>query len=117
MLPFLLLPLLPGQGEGVDYGDVGQSSAGGASSLWKVARNRGVLAGAFVTAYNYGVIGFLEVYSVYCSAIFLSMYTSIPLFSWRLRIPEPSEVWHPCLFVSRAFDFWLCSCVTFCVFS
>eukprot|EP00903_Cladosiphon_okamuranus_P007946 g7671.t1 len=48
-----------GKDEG-DYGEVGQSG-GGASSLWKVARSRGVLAGAFVTAYNYGVIGFLEV--------------------------------------------------------
>ena len=29
--------------------------------LWRVARNRSVLAGAFVTAFSYSVIGFLEV--------------------------------------------------------
>eukprot|EP00752_Nemacystus_decipiens_P005536 g5008.t1 len=52
----------PGKGDGGDYGEVGQPSAGGgSSSVWKVARNRGVLTGAFVTVYNYGVMGFLEV--------------------------------------------------------
>ncbi|CAM9797229.1 unnamed protein product [Scytosiphon promiscuus] len=66
MFPVCLIFLSPrisqlvrsGKGEG-DFGDTGQE--GGSLSLWKAARSRGVLAGAFVTAYNYGVIGFLEV--------------------------------------------------------
>ncbi|CAM9724922.1 unnamed protein product [Pylaiella littoralis] len=49
------------KGVGDSGGDMGLAGASGSFSMWKVARNRGVLAGAFVTAYNYGIIGFLEV--------------------------------------------------------